>query len=166
LRAARQLERSDLEAAALENPALDALAVRQYERARTYFEQGLDAARTVDDPERPASLQVGLARTALALGQVEQARAHLIEAARRLPDGAAPGLAPARRLVEALLAAALDEDAAALFEQSLGAARKVGNPWDEIDAIESFAAYCRKTGYASRLEELSARLGEIRSALE
>lgn len=166
LEKARRLERTDLQAAALENLGLDAAAAGRFPEAVSHFAQALDAIGTNGDPERRASLLLAQARSELALDRIDRAEELLDTARRIITENGHAALGAARLLVEALLASHRKrEEAGSLFEKSVEEARRTGNPWDELDALQTWAAHCEKARDTEGLHHVRERLSTLQKQL-
>lgn len=162
LELARRLERQDLVGAALQNLGLDELAANRPEEAFRHYEQALQAIGTESDPEHHASLLFALARTEVALDNHETAQEHLATGKEIVENGGFIGLQSARLLAEATLAARRTQpDASQLFEQAVEAARAIGNPWYEKDALEAWKVHCESHCDDEQRNRIATRLREI-----
>jgi tetratricopeptide (TPR) repeat protein len=164
---ARALGRKDLEAAALENLGLDALAALRFDQARAYFGQGLETVGADGDPERRASVLLGLSKTETVLGETDPAREHLEAAKTLVEKSGCVALRSALYLAEAVLASHQNRaNADALFQQAIETARQAGNLWDEMESLRAWIAHSEKKNDVDQLSRLFARLSEIMARLD
>jgi tetratricopeptide (TPR) repeat protein len=151
------------------------------EDSRGRNEAALAAARAAGDPEATALASLGLSRVALDDGDAERARALAVDA-RRLAASLGPafGQAPLHMHAQAARLAGDDDEAAALFTESLELNRRLGDDGmvavelhnlghveihrGNVNAAERRFAECARMGGDAADDPYGAALGELNRA--